>query len=142
RCIYDGDLSGALHHLQAYIAGIPYDIITKEEWDDKEKREGFYKLLMYMVFSILTSKMRCESKCILGRADVVIATAKYVFVLELKVDDTVENALRQIDDKSYAIQWSADGRHVTKCGVRIDSERRNITEWRLVDENNETETRI
>ncbi|MCQ2337413.1 MAG: ATP-binding protein [Paludibacteraceae bacterium] len=138
RCIYNGDLSGALHHLQAYIAGIPYDIITKEEWDDKEKREGFYKLLMYMVFSILTSKVRCESKCILGRADVVIGTAKDVFVLELKVDDTVENALRQIDDKSYAIQWSADGRRVTKCGVRIDSERRNITHWRLVDGKNET----
>ncbi|MCQ2337414.1 MAG: ATP-binding protein [Paludibacteraceae bacterium] len=135
--IYDGDLSGALLHLRSYIAGIPYDIITKEEWDDKEKREGFYKLLMYMVFSILTSKVRCESKCILGRADVVIGTAKDVFVLELKVDDTVENALRQIDDKSYAIQWSADGRRVTKCGVRIDSERRNITHWRLVDGKNQ-----
>ena len=138
QSIYDGDLSGALLHLRSYIAGIPYDIITKEEWDNKEKREGFYKLLMYMVFSILNSRVRCESKCILGRADVVIGTAKDVFVLELKVDDTVENALRQIDDKSYAIQWSANGRRVTKCGVRIDSERRNITHWRLVDEKNET----
>lgn len=138
RCIYNGDLSGALLHLRSFIAGIPYDIISKEEWDNKEKREGFYKLLMYMVFSILTSKVRCESKCILGRSDVVIATANDVFVLELKVDDTVDNALRQIDDKSYAIQWSADGRRVTKCGVRIDSEHRNITHWKLVDEKNKT----
>ncbi|MCQ2053415.1 MAG: ATP-binding protein, partial [archaeon] len=134
QCIYDGDLSGALLHLRSYIAGIPYDIITKEQWNDKEKREDFYKLLFYMVFSILNSRVRCENKCILGRADVVIGTAKDVFVLELKVDDTVENALAQIDDKSYAVQWSADGRRVTKCGVRIDSERRNITQWRLVDE--------
>ena len=134
QCIYDGDLSGALLHLRSYIAGIPYDIITKEQWNDKEKREDFYKLLFYMVFSILNSRVRCENKCILGRADVVIGTAKDVFVLELKVDDTVENALAQIDDKCYAVQWSADGRRVTKCGVRIDSERRNITQWRLVDE--------
>ncbi len=133
--IYDGDLSGALLHLRSYIAGIPYDIITKEQWNDKEKREDFYKLLFYMVFSILNSRVRCENKCILGRADVVIGTAKDVFVLELKVDDTVENALAQIDDKSYAVQCSADGRRVIKCGVRIDSERRNITQWRLVDEN-------
>ncbi|MCQ2332472.1 MAG: ATP-binding protein [Paludibacteraceae bacterium] len=138
QCIYNGDLSGALLHLRSYIAGIPYDIITKEEWDNKEKREGFYKLLFYMVFSILNSRVRCESKCILGRSDVVIATTKDVFVLELKVDDTVDNALRQIDDKSYAIQWSADGRRLTKCGVRIDSERRNITDWKLVDEKNKT----
>jgi len=137
-CLFDGDLSGALLHLRSYIAGIPYDIITKEEWDKKEKREGFYKLLMYMVFSILNSRVRCENKCILGRADVVIETSKDVFVLELKVDDTVDNALKQIDDKSYAIQWSAYGRRVTKCGMRIDSEHRNITHWRLIDENNET----
>jgi len=137
QCIYDGDISGALLHLRSYIAGIPYDIITKEEWENKEKREGFYKLLMYMVFSILNSRVRCENKCILGRSDVVIETSKDVFVLELKVDDTVDNALAQIDDKSYAIQWSADGRRVTKCGVRIDSENRNITHWRIVDENGE-----
>ena len=135
RCLNGGDLSGALSHLRSYISGISYDIITKEEWENKEKREGFYKLLMYMVFSMLSNIVHCENKCILGRSDVVIETEKDVFVLELKVDDTVENALAQIDDKGYAVQWSADGRKVTKCGVRIDSEHRNITQWRMVDEN-------
>jgi len=133
-CLFNGDISTALLHLRSYIAGIPYDIITREEWDNKEQREGFYKLLMYMVFSILNNKVRCENKCILGRADVVIETKKDVFVLELKVDDTVENALAQIDDKSYAVPWSSDGRRVVKCGVRIDSEKRNITQWRVTDE--------
>ena len=56
-----------------------------------------------------------------------------IFVLELKVDDTVENALAQIDDKGYAIPYAADGRKVTKCGVRIGSEQRNITHWRITD---------
>jgi len=134
RSLMGGDISAALLHLRSYIAGIPYDIITREEWDNKEKREGFYKLLLYMVFSILNNKVRCENKCILGRADVVIGTKKDIFVLELKVDDTVESALAQIEDKNYAVPWSADGRKVTKCGVRIDSEKRNITQWRVTDE--------
>ena len=84
QCIYDGDLSGALLHLRSYIAGIPYDIITKEEWDNKEKREGFYKLLMYMVFSILNSHVRCESKCILGRSDVTCVIFSGVTILIVK----------------------------------------------------------
>ncbi|MBQ0080203.1 MAG: PD-(D/E)XK nuclease domain-containing protein, partial [Alistipes sp.] len=47
--------------------------------------------------------------------------------------DTVENALSQIDDKGYAIPYEANGRKVTKCGVVISSEKRNITSWRMID---------
>ena len=141
--VFDGNLSDALTALRSYIAKIPYDIITKEEWEDKEKRESFYKLLIYMVFSLLNSIVDTEVKSILGRADVVIKTDTDIFVLELKVDDSVENALAQIDSKGYAIPYEADAstgsaqvsRTVTKCGVCISSEQRNITHWRSVDIN-------
>ena len=53
--------------------------------------------------------------------------------MELKVDDTVDNALRQIDSRGYAIPYEADGRRVTKCGVEISSEARNIVHWRVTD---------
>ncbi|MDO4510686.1 MAG: AAA family ATPase [Bacteroidales bacterium] len=133
RGIYEGDLSKSLVALRAYIAKIPYDIITRKDWDESESREGFYKMLFYMVFSLLNSIVDTEVKSILGRADVVIQTKTHVFVLELKVDDTVENALAQIEDKGYAIPYEADGRKVIKCGVSISSEARNITHWRITD---------
>ena len=132
--VFNGNASGALAALRAYIAKIPYDIITKDEWEDKESRENFYKLLLYMAFSMLNATVDTEVKSILGRADVVIKTKSDIFVLELKVDDTVEHALEQIDSKGYAIPYEADGRKVTKCGVTISSEARNITHWRIVDE--------
>ena len=86
-----------------------------------------------MAFSMLNSTVDTEVKSILGRADVVIKTKTDIFVLELKVDDTVENALAQIDDKGYAIPYEAEGRAVTKCGISISSEQRNITQWRITD---------
>ena len=131
--LFEGNLSGALTALRAYIAKIPYDIITKEEWEDKEGRESFYKLLFYMVFSMLNSIVDTEVKSILGRADVVIQTKTDIFVLELKVDDTVANALAQIDSKGYAISYAADGRRITKCGVSISSDARNLTHWKAID---------
>jgi len=133
RAIKRGDLSAALTELRSYIASIPYDIITKKEWMRRKKREAFYKLLMYIIFSLLNSKVDTEVKSIIGRADVVIKPKNDIFVLELKVDDTVENALAQIDSKGYAIPYEADGRTVTKCGVSISSEQRNITHWRITD---------
>ena len=135
--IYAGNISDALIALRAYIAKIPYDIITKEEWEDKESRESFYKLLIYMVFSILQTRVDTEVKSILGRADVVIQTENDVFVLELKVDKSVDEALAQIDSKDYAIQYTADGRKITKCGVTISTEARNIIHWCSISETGE-----
>ena len=132
--VFDGNLPGALAALRSYIAKIPYDIITKEEWDDKESRESFYKLLIYMAFSMLNSIVDTEVKSILGRADVVVKTRNDVFVLELKVDDSADHALAQIGTKGYAIPYESEGRKVTKCGVSISSEARNIVHWRVVDE--------
>lgn len=133
KAIFSRDLGKALTALRSYIAKIPYDIITKEEWECNESREAFYKLLIYMAFSMLNSIVDTEVKSVLGRADVVIQTNADIFVLELKVDDTVENALQQIDSKGYTIPYEADGRKLTKCGICISSSARNITHWRATD---------
>lgn len=137
RALKRGDLPAALTELRSYIASLPYDIITRKEWMAKKKKEAFYKLLMYAVFSLLNSKVDTEVKSVLGRADVVIKTRNDIYVLELKVDDTVDHALAQIDSKGYAIPYEADGRTVTKCGVAISSEARNIVHWRAVDKDGE-----
>ncbi|MDO4461863.1 MAG: PD-(D/E)XK nuclease domain-containing protein, partial [Bacteroidia bacterium] len=134
EAIFDGNLNGALLALRSYIAKIPYDIITKEDWKVKERNESFYKLLFYMTFSMLNSIVDTEVKSILGRADVVVKTQNDIFVLELKVDKSVDDALAQIDDKGYAIPYEADGRRLTKCGVSISSEARNIVHWKSVNE--------
>lgn len=133
RALVKSDLPSALTELRSYIASLPYDIITRKEWMAKKKKEAFYKLLMYVVFSLLNSKVNTEVKSVLGRADVVIKTGSDIYVLELKVDDTVDNALSQIDSKGYAIPYEADSRRLTKCGIAISSETRNITHWRAVD---------
>ncbi len=138
RALKRGDLSEALTQLRSYIASLPYDIITKKEWMARKKREAFYKLLIYVIFSMLNSKVDTEVKSILGRADVVIKTKTDIFVLELKVDDSVDNALAQIDSMGYAIPYEADGRKITKCGVSISSEQRNIVQWRSVDSDGAT----
>ena len=83
---------------------------------------------------MLNSIVDTEVKSVLGRADVVVKTQSDIYVLELRVDDSVDNALDQMDSKGYSIPYEADGRKVTKCGVSISSEARNIVHWRVVDE--------
>ena len=134
RALKMGDLSTALISMRSWIAKLHYDVITKKEWMDKQDHEAFYQMIMYIIFSLLNSKVDTEVKSILGRADVVIKTVNYIYVLELKVDKSVDEALEQINSKGYAIPYEADNRQVYKCGVTISSEARNITHWKIVDE--------
>ena len=48
------------------------------------------------------------------------------------LDGSVEEALKQIDSKGYAIPWQADGRKVVKVGINFSSEQRTIKEWTAV----------
>ena len=54
---------------------------------------------------------------------------QYIYVFEFKLGGTVEEALRQIDDKGYLIPYQSDGREGVKVGVEFSAEERNIARW-------------
>ena len=54
-----------------------------------------------------------------------------IYVFELKVGDTAEAALQQIDDKGYAIPYQTDGRPVVKVGVSMNAETHTVENWQI-----------
>jgi hypothetical protein len=59
-------------------------------------------------------------------------TKDYVYLFEFKRDDTVESALRQIEDKDYSLSFIADSRKLFKVGVTFDSESRKLVGWKAI----------
>ena len=53
--------------------------------------------------------------------------------MEFKLDGTAEEAIKQINEKHYALPFEADGRRLFKIGVNFSSETRNIEKW-IVEE--------
>ena len=51
------------------------------------------------------------------------------YVFELKMNGTAQEALQQIDDKSYAIPYATDGRKVVKVGVKFNADTRTPEDW-------------
>ena len=49
--------------------------------------------------------------------------------MEFKLNGTAEEALRQIEEKGYALPFAGDDREVFKIGVNFSSETRNIEKW-------------
>ena len=58
----------------------------------------------------------------------------FIYLFEFKRDDTAENALKQIDDKSYTLPFVADHRTLYKIGVAFDSEKRILSEWKVAED--------
>ena len=57
-----------------------------------------------------------------GRADVVIKTDDYIYVMELKRDSSAEDAMKQIHDKGYAHPFKLDGRKLILVGANFASD--------------------
>ena len=84
---------------------------------------------MFVLFNRYTY---IEVKSIRGCADIVMFAENTVYVLEFKVDSSAEEALKQIDEKGYAIAYQdrLKGRNDIKCGININSKLRTIDGWK------------
>ena len=63
--------------------------------------------------------------------DILVETKDYVYILELKMDQSADVALQQIEDKQYAKPFEGDGRTIYKIGVSFSSETRRLVEWKI-----------
>ena len=77
----------------------------EKELDDITKYEAYYEVLTYVVFSIFNCRTFTQVKVARGKTDVVVFMHDAVYVMELKMRGTAQEALAQIDSKDYAIPY-------------------------------------
>ena len=73
----------------------------------------------------------CEMHTYTGRIDCKVETRDYIYLFEFKRDETAEAALKQIDEKDYALPFVADSRELIKIGVAFDSQQRKLIGWEV-----------
>ena len=129
KALKKGDVNLAMCEMQSYMAGIPYVEGFKQKLAEAATAEGFYEYTMYLIFSMLNVYVRTQVKCAGGRTDMVVWMPDTTYVFELKMNGTAQEALQQIDDKSYAIPYATDGRKVVKVGVKFNADTRTPEDW-------------
>ena len=129
RALKRGDIDLAMREMQAYLASLPYVEGFKQKLKDAATAEGFYEYTMYLIFSTLNFYVRTQVKCAGGRVDMVVWMPDAIYVFELKVSDSAQAALEQIDSKGYAFPYQTDGRRVVKVGVKMNAETRTVEDW-------------
>ena len=116
------DMDGALHLLQDFLGTVPYCNVTNYE--------GHYQQMLFVIFSLLTSYLvDVEVHTPRGRVDIVLLTQTDLYLIELKLNQSAQAAMQQINLKNYRQRFALSGKPVTKVGVNFDSTQGNITGW-------------
>ena len=130
-CLYHHDIEGALKAMQAFFASIPYLDFGAKELDDITKYEAYYEVLTYVVFSIFNCRTFTQVKVARGRTDVVVFMRDAVYVMELKMRGSAQEAIDQINSKDYAIPYQAEGKPVIKIGIAFSQETKTVSDWTI-----------
>jgi hypothetical protein len=123
REIRTGDAEGFMRRMEAFFANGDYAIMG-----DKEL---YFHNAMYVFFTLLGLYVEVERHTTNGRMDILVQTKDYIYVFELKIDQSAEVALKQIEEKGYARPFAEDPRKLFKIGVNFSTEKRCIDDWRV-----------
>ena len=124
--VRQGKPDDLLRTLQTMLAGKPYMLAGGD-------KEVHFQNTLYLIFTMLGYNVQVEQATSQGRMDVTIRTKDYVYILELKLDKSAEEALQQIKDNGYARPFQADPRKVFLIGVNFSSGTRTVEKW-MVEE--------
>ena len=118
-----GDTESLMKRFEAFFADADYEIVGDAEL--------YFQNTMYVMCKLMGQYTQVERHTSNGRMDIVVQTDKYVYIMELKMDASADEALQQIEDKGYAKPFAADPRKLFRIGVGFSSETRRIKEWKM-----------
>lgn len=84
---------------------------------------------IYIIFKLMGFNVETEYSTSEGRIDLLVKTKDYIYVIELKLNGTAQDAIDQIEERGYADQFATDLRKLYKIGISFSHKTRNIDKW-------------
>ena len=122
--VESGDAEGFMHRLQDFFAGGDYQVVGNTE--------KYFQNTLYVFCRLLGFYVNVERHTTGGRMDILIETPDYIYILELKVNQTAAVALQQIEEKGYAQPFASDPRQLFKIGINFSTDTKLIDDWKIV----------
>ena len=121
RDIEKGDTKSFMERLTAFFAGNSYEI--------QGDLELYFQNVMSIMLKMMGLYVKTEYQTSNGRIDILFDTDKYVYIIELKRDQSADVALKQIEEKGYDKPFLASGKQIIKLGINFSSETKTIDGW-------------
>jgi len=112
------DIERTIELLQQLLAHVPYQLHMKQE--------KFYHAILIMMCLGAGIKYYAEYSTSHGRIDLVLELPKVLYVVEIKFNDTAENALSQIEERRYYERFIVENKPIILLGVAFQREPHNF----------------
>ena len=121
----DGKLESVMQRLTAFFKGVNYETM-------KLDYERQFQNILYTIFYFAGCDVENEFHTSDGRIDCIVRAKTAIYIFEYKLDGngTADDALRQIDEKGYALPFAGDERKVVKVGVVFSRDTHTLQEWK------------
>lgn len=114
--------------LKNFFAGIPFDLRR-----NLERYENYYHTIFYVLMRLLGMNVDAEYHTSEGSIDIVIRTVRFVYLIELKINGTAEDAIRQINDRHYSVPFESDNRRLVKLGIGFAESTHTVDSYIIED---------
>lgn len=94
--------------------------------------ENYYHTIFYCLTTLIGLDVEAEYSTSEGFIDMLIKTADYIYIIELKVNGTAEEAMTQIEEKRYAEPFASDSRKLINIGLGFSAETHNISSFLII----------
>lgn len=112
--------------LQSLLAQIPYQLHIKQE--------RYYHSLFQLICSMLDINAQSEVSTNKGRIDLTIETKKHVYIFEIKLNESADKALQQIENRRYYERYIPKKKKITMVGLSFSRKNKNeglILDWKI-----------
>ena len=118
-----GDAESFMRRLEGFFATGDYQVMGKMEL--------YLQNTLYVFFRLMGFYVEVERHTTNGRMDILIQTPDYIYILELKLNQSADVALQQIEEKGYAQPFANDPRKLFKIGINFSTEKKLIDDWKI-----------
>ncbi|MGM9706585.1 MAG: ATP-binding protein [Prevotella sp.] len=127
KALRRGDLELFKLQLTSFLSNISYRFQRKQ---DERECERHFQYTFYLILQLLGKyNTYVEKETSQGRIDCVLECPDYVYIFEFKLNSNAAVALKQIQEKGYALPYATDKRKLFQVGISFSSETGTVNDF-------------
>lgn len=91
--------------------------------------EGYFHAVMYILMAYMQMSVQAEVSHHKGRLDLIAETDGFLYLMEFKLDEPIEDAIAQIRNRQYILPYQNSPKTIFLVGVNFSKEERNVENW-------------
>jgi hypothetical protein len=122
RAMVDGNLDLVPDYLNSLFKTIPYSL-----WE--QHSEAYFHSILHLTFKLLAYQIKSEVMLSDARTDMIVEVADKVYAIEIKLDGSAADAIKQIKGKGYLTPYLHSGKKAIAVGINFSKEEKKIVDF-------------